>query len=136
MREEIIIPRRPQPESAPRRNDRFPKRPPVVYDGMFEKFFHESSAYETLTRYSDRGARTAFNELQQEIRQGLHAGKDVEFFTGANRYVIFSTHHHETMEELEEKMTHCDTSHIGPRTVGCLILGEQTYVFFWLRSNR
>ena len=131
MREEIIITRNP---SRTRRNDA-PRRPPVVYDGMFERFFHEASAYETLSRYSDRGARTAFNELRHEVLQGVHQGKDTAFFADANRYVIFSTRHHETMAELEETMTHCDTSHIGPRTVGCLILGEQTYVFFWLRAN-
>lgn len=135
MREEIIIQRSPRPAHKRRDISSKNERRTVCYEGMFEKFFHARSEYETVSRYSNTGARAAFNALREEARQGVYADKDMAHFANANRYVIFSPHHHETLEELEDRMTHCDMSHIGARTVGCLILGEETYVFFWLKSR-
>lgn len=102
---------------------------------MLDKPISKASDFSILIRNSQFGARQAMNGLLREADQGAYKNvENIEMFQEAKKYFIFSTEKHTSLERLQETMIYCNMNRISSKTVGCLVLGEDTYVFFWLKS--
>jgi len=69
------------------------------------------------------GAKSAFRKLKERSSSAY-----VEIAKG---YFIFSSEHYGSQEKALSDMEICNMRCLKPMTVGCLILGDSEYLFFW-----
>jgi len=104
-------------------------------DNLINQPKYNVDDFEFLVRQSEYGARQAMNWLQREAQDGMFDNvPSIDFFKNAKRYFIYSVTKHRTLTELRATMCMCNLERIEGRCVGCLVLGEDTYVFFWHKN--
>lgn len=82
---------------------------------------------------SPNGAKSAYNALK-DISENEPESRDWDFLQRSKGYFIFTNEQHAERSEVLRTMMTCNIKGLKPRTVGCLLLGVDTYVFFWPRS--
>lgn len=79
----------------------------------------------------EKGAKSAYLKLKADVEGGKHKSIDTENLSGSRAYFIFSSKHYGIMEPLIADLLKCRLERLSSRTVGCMILNDNEYVFFW-----
>lgn len=82
------------------------------------------------------GAKSAYQKLKADLQDGRHKSMDTERFENSRSYFIFSSKHYGIIEPLLEDLKLCRLERLSNRSVGCLILSDSDYVFFWPKVLR
>jgi hypothetical protein len=73
------------------------------------------------------GAKSAFKQLKER--------SDNAYVELAKGYFIFSSEHYGSPERALSDMEICNMRCLKPMTVGCLVLGDSEYLFFWTAKS-
>lgn len=110
-------------------------------DNLHSEMVHKLEDFEFVVLFEDdmsnrhEGARQAMNKLQQLAYNGEFSHlQSIDTFIHAKRYFIFSTRKHESMTDLQDTMCRCNLERLVGKCVGCLVLNDFTYVFFWQKN--
>lgn len=91
------------------------------------------SLIEWVCYRGESGAKSAYTALVNEVREGGFSDLDTENLTKSKGYFIYSPKHYGEMDALLEDLKRCRLERLGSRVVGCLILNDDYYVFFWTK---
>lgn len=91
------------------------------------------SLIEWVCYRGESGAKSAYTALVNEVREGGFSDLDTENLKKSKGYFIYSPKHYGEMDPLLEDLKRCRLERLGSRVVGCLILNDDYYVFFWTK---
>jgi hypothetical protein len=103
----------------------------------YEAFYTiDLSKIEWIRVSGSSGAKSAYQQLKSDIQDGRHKSMDTERLENSRSYFIFSSKHYGIIEPLLEDLKLCRLERLSNRSVGCLILSDSDYVFFWPKVLR
>ena len=79
---------------------------------------------------SDAGAKSAYRALKERFA-GAEVGEEHAYLLSSKSYFIFSNEHYGSKGATLEEMVLCNMRCLKPRAVGCLIVSDTEYLFFW-----
>lgn len=112
--------------SKPKKNDRFLRQNGGAYVHLND---WQDLHWEFID--SSDSLRGAYNDLKEQV-----CGSDAEVYRkllDSVLYFVFTVEHLGTRQSAMEMMQYCnfDSRAIKPGSVGCLIISDAEYVFFW-----
>ena len=134
MIQEVIIPKNYNPRAQSARQFASKYATPKN-DNLHSSLVHKLEDFEYVMYSCEGGARQAMNKLQRDANMGEYSHfQNIETFITAKRYFIYSTQKHTSMTSLQDTMCRCNMERIFGKCVGCLVLDDCTYVFFWQKT--